>query len=113
VTEVDERTDHAWEDPSPRFRVHLFEDHHGSYETRSFDITGADVLEAIEWAQQNVRGDDDLIAVGLIASRHGSDPDPGIVWLLGSDDVYSSRPTESERAVLDKMRERGPRPLNG
>jgi hypothetical protein len=115
VVEVDERTDHNWEEPSPRFRVHLYEDYGGSYGTRSFDITGADVLEVIKWAQENLRGPDGLIAVGLLASHYYGEPTRGVVWLLGSDDVYADaeRLTELERAVLDTMRARGPRPLSG
>jgi len=112
VTEVDER-DSSWEDPSPRFRVYLYEDHHGSYGTRTYDITGADVLEVIRWAQDNIRGEDGLIAVALVESQHHGEESRGLVWLLGSDDVYSSQPTASERAVLDKMRVRGTRPLGG
>jgi len=56
VVEVDER-DSSWEDPSPRFRVYLYEDRHGSgsYGTRTYDITGADVLETIQWARRAAR----------------------------------------------------------
>ena len=111
ISEVDEREDHNWEDPSPRFRVHLYErTRGGSYGTRSYDLTEADILEAIEWSQNNVQGEDGLIAIGLVTTKHGPS-DPGIVWLLGSDDVYASTPTKSEEAVLAKMRDRGPRPL--
>jgi len=110
VTEVDER-DSSWEDPAPRFRVYLYEDHRGSYGTRTYDITGADVLEVIQWAQDNVRGEDGLIAVALVDSHHHAEESPGLVWLLGSDDVYSSEPTDAQRAVLDRMRIRGTRPL--
>jgi hypothetical protein len=110
VIEVDER-DSSWEDPWPRFRVYLYEDHKGSYATRTYDITGADVLEVIQWAQDNVRGEDGLIAVALVGTHYGGEERQGLVWLLGSDDVYSSEPTETERAVLDKMRARGTRPL--
>ncbi|MGH3454963.1 MAG: hypothetical protein ACRDP2_11140, partial [Nocardioidaceae bacterium] len=56
VTQVDER-DSGWEDDAPRFRVYL----HGSGETSTagwtdtYDITGADVLQAIDWAQRQAR----------------------------------------------------------
>ena len=71
VVEVDER-EGSWEDSDPRFRVYLFEKAHGSYTTRTCDITGADVLEAIAWAQQSVCGEGGLIAVALVGSRHHS-----------------------------------------
>ena len=111
VIEVDER-DSSWEDRSPRFRVHLYEDRlHGGYGTRAYDITGADVLDAIQWAQDTVRGANGLIAVALVGMHDGDEERRGLVWLLGSDDVYAADPTESERKVLAKMRERGSRPL--
>jgi hypothetical protein len=53
VIQVDER-DSGWEDPDPRFRVCL----HGSRATSTgrwtdtYDITGADVLQVIDWAQR-------------------------------------------------------------
>jgi hypothetical protein len=53
VVQVDGR-DSGWEDPDPRFRVYL----HGSGETSTagwtdtYDITGADVLQVIDWAQR-------------------------------------------------------------
>jgi hypothetical protein len=95
--------------------VHLYEDHRGAYGTRSFDIAGADVVDVIAWAQENVRDPNGLIAVGLVASHSHDEPDPGIVWLLGSDDVHADPEllTELERAVLDTMRSRGTRPLSG
>ncbi len=112
MLEVDER-DSSWEDPSPRFRVYLYEDHHGDYGTRTYDITGADVVEAVQWAQDNVRGDNGLIAVALVTTPRFEEDERGLVWLLGSDDVHANEPTESERSVLAKMRERGARPLGG
>jgi hypothetical protein len=56
VLQVDER-DSGWEDPDPRFRVYL----HGSGATSTggwtdtYDITGADVLQVIDWAHQGHR----------------------------------------------------------
>jgi hypothetical protein len=114
VVEVDER-ESSWEDSDPRFRVYLFEKAHGSYTTRTCDITGADDLEAIAWAQQSVRGEGGLIAVALVGSRHHSgEPERGLVWLLGDDLVHADERTlrEADRVTLTKMRERGSRPLN-
>jgi hypothetical protein len=88
VTRVDER-DGGWEDPHPRFRVYL----HGSGETTTggwtdtYDITGADVLQVIDWAQRQA-GDRLTYAVALVRD----DPDEkrrnpgygrGLVWLVG------------------------------
>jgi hypothetical protein len=54
---VDER-DSSWEISNPRFRVYL----HGSGEestigwTGTYDVTGADVLQVIDWAQRQAAG---------------------------------------------------------
>lgn len=54
---VDER-DSSWEINNPRFRVYL----HGSGEestigwTGTYDVTGADVLQVIDWAQRQAAG---------------------------------------------------------
>ncbi|MGH3476488.1 MAG: hypothetical protein ACRDPQ_06285 [Nocardioidaceae bacterium] len=90
VTQVDER-DSGWEDDAPRFRVYL----HGSGETSTagwtdtYDITGADVLQAIDWAQRQAR-EQLIYAVALV--RDDADPDRlghgagrGLVWLVGMD----------------------------
>ena len=84
VTTVEER-DSAWEDPHPRIRVYL----HGSRETTTggltdtFDITGADVLQVIDWAQRQA-GDRLTYAVALVRDgRHGAhNPGQGrgLVW---------------------------------
>jgi hypothetical protein len=56
LTGVDER-DSGWEDDHPRFRVYL----HGSGETSTwgwtdtYDITGADVLQVIDWLSAKLR----------------------------------------------------------
>ena len=53
IVGVDERNSN-WERHRPRFRVYL----HGSGEsstsgwTDTYDVTGADVLQVIDWAQQ-------------------------------------------------------------
>jgi hypothetical protein len=56
AVQVDER-DASWEGPDPRFRVYL----HGSGETETagwtdtYDITGGDVLQVIDWAEASRR----------------------------------------------------------
>lgn len=60
--------DSSWEDDHPRFRVYL----HGSGAsathgwTDTYDITGADVLQAIDWAQRQA-GERLTYAVALVS----------------------------------------------
>jgi hypothetical protein len=90
IVPVDER-DSGWEDHEPRFRVHL----HGSGEsstsgwTATYDITGADVLQVIDWAQAQA-GDTLTYAVALVYDdKAEEDRNPGygrgLVWLIGMD----------------------------
>lgn len=66
IVPVDER-DSGWEDHRPRFRVYL----HGSGEsstggwTATYDVTGADVLQVVDWAQAQA-GDSRTYAVALV-----------------------------------------------
>lgn len=90
IEQVDER-DSSWEDPRPRFRVYL----HGSGEatthgsTSTYDITGADILQVLDWAQRQA-GDSMTYAVALVrddaAEEHRSPGHGrGLVWLVGMD----------------------------
>lgn len=90
VVQVDER-DSGWEDRGPRFRVYL----HGSSATSTggwtgtCDITGADVLQVIDWAQRQA-GDQLTYAVALVRDdkeRERINPGSGrgLVWLVGMD----------------------------
>ncbi len=88
--QVDER-DSSWEDDAPRFRVYLFSRGRGGGDyavTDTWDITGADVLEAIRWAQDRA-GRDGLYAVAVVRDelmfREDSHPSRGLVWLVGMD----------------------------
>lgn len=66
VVGVDER-DSSWEDNDPRFRVYLLEggDEPGrSWTTDTYDITGADVLEVVDWARDHAG--DGVFAVALV-----------------------------------------------
>lgn len=84
---VDER-DASWEGPDPRFRAYL----HGSGETETagrtdtYDITGGDVLQVIDWAQQQAGGKL-TYAVALVVedTTQPADERQGLVWLLGRD----------------------------
>ena len=83
VTTVEER-DSAWEDPHPRIRVYL----HSSRETTTrgltdtFDITGANVLQVIDWAQRQA-GDRLTYAVALVrddADMERHNPGRAVAW---------------------------------
>jgi hypothetical protein len=82
VEPVDERTS-EWEDHRPRFRVYLFEggDRRTGFGTSTYDVTGAEALEVISWAEEQA-GDDGLYAVALVGDRGGR---KGLVWLQGID----------------------------
>ncbi len=90
IVQVDER-DNGWEQPVSRYRVYL----HGSGEgttvgwTDTYDITGADVVQVIDWAQRQA-GDSRTYAVALVYDdRAQEDQNPGhgrgLVWLVGMD----------------------------
>lgn len=111
VTTVEER-DSAWEDPDPRIRVYL----HGSRETTTggltdtFDITGADVLQVIDWAQRQA-GDRLTYAVALVRDgRHGAPqpragPWPGVAG--GHGRATTTRgPTPQSQSWQQRMLER-------
>ena len=82
VEPVDERTS-EWEDHRPRFRVYLFEggDRRSGFATSTYDVTGAEALEVISWAEEQA-GADGLYAVALLGDRGGR---KGLVWLQGID----------------------------
>ena len=82
AVEVDER-DSSWEDPEPRFRVYLHDAVDGpGGATQTHDLTGVDVLQAIDWAQRRA-GTTHTWAIALVADdAHGR---RGLVWLVGAD----------------------------
>jgi hypothetical protein len=108
VVQADER-DSGWEDPDPRFRVYL----HGSTATSTagwtdtHDITGADVLQVIDWAQRQA-GDHLAYAVALVRDDQDSErANPGfgrgLVWLVGMDGNDSTDEGSAEREVQRRM----------
>jgi hypothetical protein len=113
VVAVDER-DNSWEDPRPCFRVYL----HGSGAsttagwTATYDITGADVLQVIDWAQRQA-GTSLTYAVALVRddrSRAVSNPGGvrGLVWLVGmdaNDGTTDARELETQERMLGRRRE--------
>lgn len=113
ISSVDER-DSAWEDSAPRFRVYL----HGSGEsttsgsTDTYDITGADVLQVIDWAQRQA-GDTLTYAVALVyddAALEAQNPGSGrgLVWLVGmdgNDHPSGRRESEVQRRMLARRKD--------
>src|SRR5665647_1725275 len=84
IAPVDER-DSRWESDRPRFRVYL----HGSTAsstggwTATYDVTGADVLQVVDWAQTQA-GDSHTFAVALVCDDRAQGG-RGLVWLVGRD----------------------------
>ena len=105
---MDER-DNSWEFHDPRFRVYL----HGSGEssthgwTDTYDITGADVLQVIDWAQKQA-GDSLTYAVALVWDDPGQENlNPGrgrgLIWLIGEDgntSAFGEREADALRRML-------------
>jgi len=104
VTVVDER-DSSWEKHAHRFRVYLFSGvgrPGQGFNTETFDVTDATLLEVIEWAEHRA-GADRMFAVALVENhpRRGR----GLNWLIGSD--ANSVPIDAaEDALLRQMRTR-------
>lgn len=107
IVQVDER-DSNWENNQPRFRVYL----HGSAETTTqgstdtYDITGADVLQVIDWAQRQA-GDTLTYAVALVYDDRAFEQlNPGrargLVWLVGIDGNTSAIDPKEAQA-MDRM----------
>jgi hypothetical protein len=116
IVPVDER-DSGWEDHQPRFRVDL----HGSAEsstsgwTATYDITGADVLQVIDWAQAQA-GDSRAYAVALVyddRAREGTSPGygRGLVWLVGMDGNEDDPENALVVAIQQRMLKRRRAPL--
>jgi hypothetical protein len=113
IERVDER-DSTWEDDRPRFRVYL----HGSGAestfgwTATYDITGADVLQVIDWAQRQA-GDSRTYAVALVRDDVAAEQltpgyGRGLIWLVGEDGNDSSAypgATELQARMLGRRRE--------
>jgi uncharacterized protein (DUF736 family) len=116
VIPVDER-DSGWEDDAPRFRVYL----HGSTATSTagwtatHDISGADVLQVIDWAQGQA-GDQLTYAVALV--RYDTEEERvnpgygrGLVWLVGMDGNDNTHEGSAAREVQRRMLLRRLRPV--
>lgn len=101
--EVDER-DSTWESHDPRFRVYFFSGgtEGPGWATEVHDVTGADALQAIDWAQRTA-GPDRLYAVALV-DDHVRSPGRGLVWLVGMDanDAGDLRAGEVRRRMITR-----------
>lgn len=111
IVEVDER-DSNWEDEGPRFRVY-FQRTRDTYIggwTATYDITGADVLQVLDWAQRQA-GDELVYSVALVSDSPPVPSRPeaarGLVWLVGADGNRTElEPAEAEiqRRMLARRR---------
>lgn len=98
--------DSSWEDDQPRFRVYL----HGSGEsethgwTDTYDVTGADVLQVIDWAQRQAGGQL-TYAIALVSDlEHAggeSDTARGLTWLVGID---GNEVTDDDAVAAERQR---------
>jgi hypothetical protein len=101
IVQVDER-DSGWEHSRPRFRVYLHDSGESSTYgwTDTYDITGADVLQVIDWAQR--QADASLTyAIALVyddAAQEQMNPGfgRGLVWLVGMDGNDNATHPEEE-----------------
>lgn len=90
IVSVDER-DNNWESEHPRFRVY-FQRTGDSYIggwTATYDITGADVVQVIDWAQR-AAGETLVYSVALVYDDRAMEESMpgqgrGLVWLVGMD----------------------------
>lgn len=108
--------DSSWEEHEARYRVYFFEGgdtpgHPWSVDT--FDITDAEVVEVIRWAETESR-DGRQFAVALVGER-SDEGDParvrrrGLTWLLGMD-ANDAASDELEERLQRGMRDRRGRP---
>lgn len=113
IAQVDERNS-GWELSAPRFRVYF----HGSAEsstpgwTDTYDITGADVLQVIDWVQRQA-GTCLTYAIALVYDDQAQEQlQPGhvrgLVWLVGmdgNDQAVDNQEAETRRRMLARRLE--------
>ena len=109
IEPVDER-DSRWESHDARFRVYVFEESgwraeaDGSlsqgYSTATWDVTGADLLDVIQWAEERA-GDRGVYSVALVADVYEAHRDQGLVWLVGRD--YQDTPMDDRSRDVQKQ----------
>ncbi|SDQ30931.1 hypothetical protein [Actinopolyspora saharensis] len=112
ITSVDER-DSSWERHQPRFRVYFFaggDAPPASWSTDTYDVTGADVLEVVQWAQEHA-GSEWLYAVALVDEEHTPPAGRcrGLTWLVGTDANASREDADEQRRFAAMLDRRGKR----
>jgi hypothetical protein len=116
IDAVDER-DSSWEEAAPRFRVYL---HSSGAETTygttwTYDITGADVLQVIDWGAASGRGPAHLCrrsrARRRIQGTAQLGQGRGLVWLVGMDGSDTTDDDSRERIVQQGMLRRRTQPI--
>lgn len=103
VVEVDER-DSSWEIDEARFRVYVFRGINNA--TSCYDLTRAEVLDAVRWAQGRC-GEDERYAVALVHDEpsHDGSTRRGLIWLLGVDaNIGHPGPEDRERLAAMEAR---------
>ncbi len=110
---VDER-DSSWESDHPRFRVYFqrVQDSYIGGWTDTYDVTGADIVQVIDWAQCRA-GRELVYSVALVYDDRGrqeanSGRGRGLVWLVGMDgNRVDLTPAEAEvqARMLARLRE--------
>ena len=116
IEAVDER-DSSWEVGTPRFRVYL---HSSGPETTTgstwtYDITGADAIQAIDWAQRQARagaveGRGPVLTWALALVRDDAEMERvnpghrgGLIWLVVMDGNANTEDYPEEQAVQRRM----------
>jgi hypothetical protein len=116
IEAVDER-DSSWEIGTARFRVYL---HSSGPETTpgstwTYDITGADAIQAIDWAQRQARagaveGRVPVLTWALALVRDDAEMERvnpghgrGLIWLVGMDGNDNTEGYPEEQAVQRRM----------
>jgi hypothetical protein len=117
IVQADER-DSNWEHHVPRFRVYL----HGSGEaetsgwTDTYDITGADVLQVLDWAQRQAGGSLTYAIALAYDDEEQERLNPGrargLVWLVGRDGNDDVAGDDSGAEVQRRMLARRAHPVN-
>lgn len=107
IAGVDER-DSSWESHRPRFRVYFFIGGESGrpWATNTYDVTDADVLEVLQWAQEQA-GNECLYAVALVTEEAvgTAGPQRGLMWLVGTD-ANDTATDEAQQHSLTTMRQR-------
>jgi len=71
------------------------------YATSTWDVTGADLIDTIRWAQDRA-GDRGLFSIALVADGYDTCAERGLVWLVGMD--YQDTPRDDRsREVQEQM----------